>query len=433
MLRGFGPASSPKPQYYNVACAEGHRLQGERVEGYQALRCPTCGEGIFVLPRSPLPDPPAPEPGERPKRARVRTPSPVADDAPIALADPPPGPSHPLSEEDEAELEWLDPFEEEQPPSPAADLSVEFDPELAMESVDRTAPTPAPPDAPGDGTAAAAPGAPKPRVKRPPGARPRIEHAHPLSAHPAEPAGRRDARPVVALAEPRTFGEWVYRHRHLLIFCGVALVVVGTISVRIRERRLRELPLVAEIGRTEGLPALDAGDFDTAHRKLGEARRAVERLGGAYEGADEIIQAAKEAAIYVDLIPSPLEQIMNEAARAENDASWQDTFKALYKGRSTILDGNVADYRILARSGPSGQRVGRIDTTDFALLKDVKPQPGESTFVFGARLGSITLEGGQWIVRLEPQSGVVMRHWKALEASRWPVSVRSDDESEGAP
>ncbi|MFI5455874.1 MAG: hypothetical protein ACHRXM_10525 [Isosphaerales bacterium] len=63
-------ASEPeaKVQYFNVICASGHRVRGERTEGYQALRCPACGEGVFVLPRSPLPEPVAPA---RPSTSKV--------------------------------------------------------------------------------------------------------------------------------------------------------------------------------------------------------------------------------------------------------------------------------------------------------------------------------------------------------------------------
>src|SRR5581483_434348 len=60
LLRGLTSSPPPRDQSFQVACSEGHRLRGERTEGYQALRCPSCGEGVFVLPRSPLPDPPLP-------------------------------------------------------------------------------------------------------------------------------------------------------------------------------------------------------------------------------------------------------------------------------------------------------------------------------------------------------------------------------------
>ena len=76
----------PKVQHFNVRCASGHRVRGERTEGYQALRCPACGEGVFVLPRSPLPSPQAPD---RPAASRSeRTTKPTVEDWPVELTDP---------------------------------------------------------------------------------------------------------------------------------------------------------------------------------------------------------------------------------------------------------------------------------------------------------------------------------------------------------
>ena len=56
-------------QSFSVACSEGQaRLSGSRTEGYQALRCPECGEGVFVLLRSP-----APRTVPRPRRLPLRS------------------------------------------------------------------------------------------------------------------------------------------------------------------------------------------------------------------------------------------------------------------------------------------------------------------------------------------------------------------------
>ncbi|HEU5115773.1 MAG TPA: hypothetical protein VFT74_03780, partial [Isosphaeraceae bacterium] len=85
MLKGIGPGDSARPQYYSVTCPQGHSLRGLRTEGYQALRCPTCGEGIFVLPRSPLPEPAAPPARTRPVHASVAR-ADSFDDGSIPLA-----------------------------------------------------------------------------------------------------------------------------------------------------------------------------------------------------------------------------------------------------------------------------------------------------------------------------------------------------------
>ena len=105
-------ASEPegRVQYFNVTCGSGHRVRGERTEGYQALRCPACGEGVFVLPSSPLPEPAAPARSLPPKGAnRGKA---WVDDGPVELTDP--GRAALDAGEDEpgmadAEIIWDDP------------------------------------------------------------------------------------------------------------------------------------------------------------------------------------------------------------------------------------------------------------------------------------------------------------------------------------
>ena len=85
-LRELASEPEGKVQYFNVTCASGHRVRGERTEGYQALRCPACGEGVFVLPSSPLPEPAAPvrsSPSKGASRGRA-----WVDDGPVELTDP---------------------------------------------------------------------------------------------------------------------------------------------------------------------------------------------------------------------------------------------------------------------------------------------------------------------------------------------------------
>ena len=81
------------------------------------------------------------------------------------------------------------------------------------------------------------------------------------------------------------------------------------------------------------------------------------------------------------------------------------------------------EYRIFPPGGDGGppRSVGRIDTTGFRLLDMIKPKVGDRV-TFGARLASFRFdaEGEQWLVGLEPDSGVIMTHMKALEALGWP-------------
>jgi len=366
---------------------------------------------VFILPRSPFSDPPAPQERKRPRPVETIE---LLDDGPIALADPPAMVEPPPAEEPALDNGAPELTEAHAPAQnrAAAEVEIDFESDIEADAKRRAAQQ-------------------KPRAAASPGqgvaTPPRSKKKRPGNGRSNEPA-----RPMVEVVPRRSFGEWVRANRHPLLFLAVLLLVVGTVTYRFRQKRQQELPQIAEIGKTKGLPALDAGDFDTAQRLLGEAARAVRELGGAYDDSDAILQGAAEASIYVDLIPRPLEELINEAARAQTDKEWRDRFNTLYKGRSVILDGNVAQYRILARSGLNSSRVGRVNTTGIELLESPKSKVGEASLVVGARLESIELELGEWVVRLDPKSLVVMKHWDALKSFGWPVE--SDDTAgEGEP
>ncbi|MEO6811802.1 MAG: hypothetical protein ABI353_22060, partial [Isosphaeraceae bacterium] len=137
MLQGLGPTEPARPQPYCVACPEGHVLRGYRTEGYQALRCPGCGEGVFILPRSPLPEPPAPsvDPARRRAAAALAT---AAEEGPISLTDPPPQGGA------DSEIDWLDPDSAEPQGSPLvgdpAELAFEEATAAASETVETARP-----------------------------------------------------------------------------------------------------------------------------------------------------------------------------------------------------------------------------------------------------------------------------------------------------
>ncbi len=231
----------------------------------------------------------------------------------------------------------------------------------------------------------------------------------------------------------------------------VPLLILLTVAWRYWQYRRAEAPLIAELGRTEGIPALEEGNFDKAFQRLAAARAAVDSLGGAVEGADEIRNAADEAAIFVDLIPQTLEDLLAEAGRTPADA-WSSQFKTLYKGRSIIIDSWVtakpdsapgSGYEILYRVLPPGQpsnfvegggsrpdRRGRIDLTGFKLFELADPSVGDQV-IFGARLASFDYdrESNEWVIRLEPKSGVFITHSKALQSIGWRLTPEAEGSS----
>ncbi len=393
MIAGLAAPSRDAVQYYNVACPLGHRLRGQRAEGYQALRCPSCGEGVFVLPASPLPDP-----GPRVATPAVSRRAGVVG-APRAAAE---GPIE-LTEADEVLVEAA-----EEAPAAAADVEIPWEEEAA--------------EAP-----------PRPRPRR------RGRADAPADDRPEPRRGR--PRPAVAEIEPRPRKR--SGRNPVWIFAAVALVVAATVALRVWRNAVQNYPQVAELGRAEGIPALEMGEFDRAHQLLAPARQAVDALGGQVEDADRIRQAADEAALYVNLAPAGLEEMLDEAARASTPREWATRFNDRYKGRGVLFDTVIAstpddasgrfeiDYVVLPTEdagsfradGARPERSARVDLRDFELFKLAGPETGDHV-VFGARLAALEYdaEASGWVVRLEPESGLFVQFHKALDALGWPES-----------
>ena len=401
MIRGSGAVEPLKPQYYQVACPEGHVIRGERTEGYQALRCPHCGDGVFVLPRSPLPLPPAPA-SARAKARPARAQPAFADDLGIELTDAPP-------QEDLDEILWVDP----DPSKPAADRPavatppVESSPEPKLDP-DFDFPVDPPPQIPAQSKSKA-----RPKAASAAGTSPRAPAVspRPVSSRPIE----RDPGLIVVPVKSRRGG------RVVLVLCAVGLIAAATIFLVMRKQRLQELPHLAEVNFNEGKDALEAGRFDEAKLKLGRASKAYLELGIRDETAADAIRFAEEAAILNDLDLDTPKEIVEEVARLD-EVEGQTKFDAFHKGRTILINGIVESVdggrvelreRILIGRGPVPSRIGRWDLLDFKLLKDNGLKTDDSV-IFGAKLKSIRLEGREWRIKLEPDSGVWMSNAKAL-------------------
>jgi len=244
------------------------------------------------------------------------------------------------------------------------------------------------------------------------------------------------------------------RGPHLLVFLLVPLLVAATVGWRYWKTRRQEFPLIAERGRTEGIPALEEGNFDKAYQLLSSAKSALDALGDAVEGAEEIRQAADEAAIFVDLCSRSLEELLEEAGRTAPEA-WATRFDMLYKGRSILIDtritavpgesgskGYAIEYRVFppgeasqfGERGAGGrpERFAEFDLAGFELLELARPSSG-NLVRFGARLASLRYEGDRdrWVVRLEPKTGIFIQHYKALSAMGWSNNDEPSPPPEG--
>jgi hypothetical protein len=471
-FQDLGSEPESKVQFYNVLCASGHRVRGERTEGYQALRCPVCGEGVFVLPRSPLPDPIAPaRPSSRPRPAIVDEGWP--DEGPVELSDPAivavdVAGTEPMAAD--AEIVWED------PPAEATDRRGSAPASQVKSKVDDKE-EPGPGSVDGDSNTATrepesvASGRPRgrPKQKGPiaatPGTRParnddpivadRDRKGRARKPSVANPTGRGQTRdrPAAALTGPIPAPR--KRRRYPLILWGVPVLVVATVGFRSWQQKRQEYPLIAEKGRIEGIPALEEGKFDKAYQLLSAAKSAVDSLSGDVEGAEAIRNAADEAAIFINLSSNTLEEMLEEAGHTNPDV-WATRFDNLYKNRSIIIDSWIATapepgngaYDIQYRVFPSGgvsqfsdsknvvspERIGFIDLTDFQLLELTRPRVDDRV-IFGARLASFQYDSSreEWVIRLVPKSGIVIQHTKALEALHWPKVTSRDLNAEDPP
>lgn len=395
MLQGLGPAEPAWPQTYCVACPKGHVLRGHRTEGHQALRCPGCGEEVFILPRNPLPEPPAPsiDPARRRAAATLAA---TVEEGPIPLTDPPP------RGETDSEIDWLDPESADPEESPPVGNPVELASEEAAAAVSEPAKTACPrPRHPVQAARSARPN-PRPERKRP-------------------VAARDDSRLGIVIPDRPGLVERVRRNPMVPLVIGVVLLVVATVALKLWKERRQNLPQVAEINRSEGMNALERGDYGLAKDRLRKAANALTELRD--DQAGKIRQAADEAAILADQVGEKLEDLIDMAAYRSEE--WPELFDRKYRGRSVLLDGTLQvrrdrepgfelDYRIVGDG--KAPKTGWVDLSDLAIFEGGAVKPGHKV-IFGARLASITLDDrGEWRLRFESKSGVFMTNVKALVA-----------------
>jgi len=357
------------------------------------------------------------------------------DEGPIELKDPAQGTVDIVEPDDsavEAEIIWDDEAAGEASPAP-----------------ERPAPRPAGSGASASPVPAAA--AAKPSLgATPTTGRPKAARRQPATLDPGP-----GARVPVAetrtgtsdLAQPRTARE--PGRRPLVVLACVVVLALGTLGWRTWRQRWSNLPQVARIGATEGIAALEDGKFDLANQLLSPAREAVDALGGAVEDADKIRHAADEASIFVNLLNDSLESLLEKAARTSPQA-WADQFKTLYKGRAVVIEATITatpdtaashlyelDYLVL----PPGQGVkeqppphARIDLTGFEAITLVEHKEGDHV-VFGGRLAAFQYdkEAQEWLIRFEPNSGVSIKYYKALQSMGWPSGSSFPDDSPEGP
>lgn len=430
LLQGRSSSRPKTTERYRVLCPGGNQLHGNRTESPQVVRCPncTCNQvGVFVLPISPLPEPPALAPS-KPKR----TPRTLADAAPAypeisypdevraaEHADEPNGSDASASLNADLEVPWEDDLHAETNPDADGPTSMS-DPQGSSRALAGQRPP-----RPGSPKARPQPGAPADGRPVPPTRRPRPAPASASIPIPAE-------EPETESVGGADLLETLARYRMPLTVLFVMALVGVTVYLVMLRSRYQEYPRIIERAETEGIAALTEGKFDLANRLLSEALPALDALRDYNpEVAGEVRQAAAESALIVDLLGPSIEDLVEEAARYRPPEDWPDYFDAVYGGRAIVVESEVLPglgasgsstlgYRILTGVGPTPDRTARFDLDGLEILS--QPLAEDGRVIFAARLESVDLDDrtGQWVVRFLPDSGVWMTRYEVLVRLGWP-------------
>jgi hypothetical protein len=426
--RARGRAGEPvAAMRFEARCPAGHEITGQRTESFQAVRCPECGDGIFIGPTSWLPVPPAASRFELIPLGSIRDVSASAKSGPAS-----PGQVEAIDGDSDDTIDAIplkgadrysdDPGQGLPVNDPAANFDVVPTRDIAdgdfQKLIDKDA----------DRRATEARDRQKQDQKRNSEEKPR---------HAPGPESEDDSGEFEIEAAPR-----IPLHRRIgtrvWVILGVILIIGLTIRVQIRQNYRDRIPEIVKKARTDGLTSLDAGHFDEAKQILTEGSEAFDYLRDDSDDAQAVRQAAKEASILADLVGRPLDEIIDRFAAGE---AGKADFRTLEKGRSIVVEARVTgtpdmgegydlDFRVPVGPGPTPARpLGKLDVKNLELLTNLKPNLGE-TVLIGVRLSDLELIDGVWSIRLDPKSGVLMTRWAALQAIGWPVTDRAGDVSE---
>jgi len=162
------------------------------------------------------------------------------------------------------------------------------------------------------------------------------------------------------------------------------------------------------------------GQFHEAVRELDEALALHQKYSDSLSAADRkrLVQMHREAHLFINLFSESLEDVLSQAAAEHDDAEWRAVFADRYESKSVIFFAGIRrdssnqwalDYDLFVRD-----KQARIDWENLQLLRNL-PFDQSQRLLLGVRLASVEPEaGGTWVVRLQPDSGVLLTNADAL-------------------
>jgi hypothetical protein len=157
---------------------------------------------------------------------------------------------------------------------------------------------------------------------------------------------------------------------------------------------------------------LAEGNFRLAVNELEIALRDEQTNSSLAPGQRQLLrQLHRQAVLLADLSAESVEEIVRHAAGTP-EAEWQREFAQRYQGKSVILDGEVSVKPAgELEGGPEFLRVNgkevRLDLSSLQLLHGLREHL-PARLIFAARLAGVDREANAWVVRLQPDSGVLL-------------------------
>jgi hypothetical protein len=226
----------------------------------------------------------------------------------------------------------------------------------------------------------------------------------------------------------------------LLAAIPTLIVVVGVYAVLLQSLKPAPSPSAAvaapdaDVHVQAGRKALAAGKFRQAADELQQAVAVLESQADRRRGAEgrDVVQLHRQAALLADLLSESLGEVLHLAATSHEE-EWEGKFAQDYRTRAVVFDADVTrdgagqyrlDYVVRAGDEPA-----RVELGDLKLLAAL-PRDRPPRLLFGARLASVSREPpGIWVVRFQPDSGVLLTDQGAVAAScPPPIEAPTDQE-----
>jgi hypothetical protein len=182
--------------------------------------------------------------------------------------------------------------------------------------------------------------------------------------------------------------------------------------------------------------ALSEGNFLSALREFDLARKLPGWQALPAARRRELAQLRRQAGLLADLSETSLQEILRQSRETTSPEEWDLVFAKRYRGKAFVLDAeasrNPSGKYVIEHILRVGAHEGRVQIDDLDLVRRLA-RGGRLDhpvrLVLGARLAGIGRgSGGTWVIRLQPDSGVLLTDWDCLLGACPALDGDSDPE-----